>query len=112
MIIISSVAVDPEAVVAIDTEMDIRENIARVARIKTLDGGVVINNSGFSYGDITVTISEEITEAQAETIWYIFKNYVAINLATPAGFFLAAIKKVKTDNGALNMTILIDSKLA
>lgn len=110
MIIISTTTGDINGHVSINTNIDIRDNIARVSRVKTLDGGAVVDNSGFSYSDITVNISTRISESQAATLWYIFKTYTAILLSTNAGLFLAAIKRLKTNNGALDMTILIESR--
>lgn len=110
MISISTITADTAGMVSIDTELDPRENTARVSRTKTLDGGVYINNSGFCDGDRTVRVSAGVTEAQAETLWYIFKNYTSIHLATSDGFYLAVIETLKINNGDMNMTILIKSK--
>ena len=110
MISISTATADPLGHVIIDTNIDIRENTARVARTKTLDGGVYIQNSGFSDGDRTVRVSTRITEEQSATLWYIFSNYTSIHLATPDGLYLAVIKTLKLDNGKMTITILIESK--
>lgn len=110
MIFISTIVRDPGGAVLIDTDLDPRENTARVSRTKLLDGGVYINNSGVSDGDRTVRVSAEITQDQADILWYIFNNYTMVHLSTSDGFYKAAIQTLKTDNGQMTMTILINSK--
>jgi len=107
MISISTTIFDCNGSVVFDDSADIRENVARVSRIKTLDGGVVINNSGFSDGDMTVGISSKISEVKAKDLWHIFKNYTSINFSTEHGFFLGSIKTLKINNGRITMSILI-----
>jgi len=110
MISINTTTSDTNGSILINTVADIRDNTARISRTKTLDGGVVINNSGFSAGDMTLRISERISESKAAVLWYIFQNYTSILLSTNAGLFLAAIQSLKPNNGKMTMTILIESE--
>jgi len=111
MIAISSVTQDTAgSVVFSDKRMDYKENTARISRIKTLDGGVYITNSGVSDGDRTLNVSAKITEAQAIILWHIFETYTFIYAAISDGVFYAAISGMAIKNGVLEMTILIKSK--
>ena len=110
MLTISTITASITGNVELDANAEYRENIARVSRKKTLDGGVYIAHSGVTDGDRTISVETSITENQAERLWYIFNNYTFINLGTPDGFFLAVISSLKIKDGKIKMSIMIKSK--
>lgn len=112
MISITTKTYDLDGVIAFESYQDFKSNTARVNRQKTLDGGAYINHAGVSAGDMTFNISKTITEAQAETMWYIFENYTLLNIATDDGFFTGAIESLQINNGAMTCAVLIQSKEA
>lgn len=110
MISISTPIKDLNGNVIIKDRFDFRDNIARTTRVRTLDGGVVMNHFGVSSGDLTLLIRSKIEEADSNKLWNIFNNYTKIILSVPYGIFLATISRLSIDNGALSMTILVEQK--
>ena len=93
-----------------DTPGDYRENVARVHRVKTLDGGVHISHLGVSDGDRTLTVTARINEAQAAVLWAFYQDSTFVHVGTPGGFFIAVIKDLEINNGKIKMTILIKER--
>lgn len=91
--------------------LDKRENIARASRIKTLDGGIYINNGGVSEGDRSITVKETVTDIQADTLWEIFNRAENIHVSTQDGFFLGFFQKLTLDNGTADLTLWIKEKI-
>lgn len=111
MIAISTLTANVTGSVILPWTGDPRENTARVSRIATLDGGAVITHSGASDSDRTIYIRDlEISEDTADIIWNIFQTETKVLISISDGVYLAAIQTCKTNNGLLNMTILIESK--
>jgi len=86
---------------------NLREATARVIRSGTLDGGAVIDNMGYSDGDRTLEIIAYFSEQEEDLLWSIFKNELFINIATKEGFFYGSISRLRSDNGKVQLTILI-----
>lgn len=110
MIAISTITQDISGSVVLYTDADFRENSARVSRVKTLDGGVVITHSGVADGDRTIDIDTKISKAQADSLWYIFNNYTSIHISIGDGFFIGAISNLSVINGKLKMSIMIENR--
>jgi hypothetical protein len=89
---------------------DIDKIQSRISRSATLDGGVVIVNSGTIHGDRTFQISEKVSRSVAEKIKYIQENSVSILCSTREGLFLGVISETDYTNGTLKTTILIKNK--
>ncbi len=89
----------------------LKSNAARVSRTATLDGACVLDHSGFSDSDRTISVSGEISKTLANALWVIYRLGDKINVATEDGFWRAAISLLKVDAGQLNMTILIEEAL-
>jgi hypothetical protein len=63
----------------------------RVNRVKTLDGGVVVNDGGFSHGDRTVRIAWKVTNAaQFSALQYLVQTYSQLRLSLRDGVYLCA----------------------
>jgi hypothetical protein len=112
MISISTIEYDVNGSVSFDSYQDFKDNKARVNRQKVLDGTAYISHRGVSDGDRTLNVSEKITEAQAAIVWYMFKTYTFLHIATADGFFLGVIESLKIDNGAMACVILVKSMLS
>jgi len=110
MISISTTESNTEGNVIIDSDPDYRSNKARLARVKTLDGGVVINHFGTSVGDITLIVETELSTSESDKLWTIFENSTNILISIMDGLFLAAIKDLKINNGKVKITIYIEQK--
>jgi len=89
---------------------DLHSTTARVSRAKTLDGGVSITHSGTTDGDRTLKIKAKITKTQSDALWAIYNNDTFIQIAFSDGVFYGVIENFKTNNGNLDMTILIKER--
>ncbi len=85
----------------------IYEALPRVARQKTLDGGVVIDNQGFVAGDMTLSIFCELSEVDEASLRSLVESETLIHISTNYGFFTAAIENYTNDNGAVEMSVLL-----
>lgn len=83
---------------------------ARVARTKTLDGGVYINHSGVSDGDRTLNVIARLSEADRVRLVNIHQTETFVRVAIPDGVFQAAISSVRRQKADTVITILIKEK--
>jgi hypothetical protein len=90
-----------------DSRSEIRKASARISRTATLDLGTVIDHQGYSAGDRTIRVITEVSPADADFIWSLFKAELWVNISTSDGFFYGAISDCEIDRGQLSMTILI-----
>lgn len=88
----------------------IKNNVARVVSVPTLDGGSVIIHSGVSITDSVVQIKGILTKTQEDDLWNIFNNESFVLLASGNDLFFVSIKSLTTDDGKLVMSIIINSK--
>lgn len=99
--------------VEIHTAQDFRENSSRISRVKTLDGGVYIGYSGTSDGDRAIQLNnEKVTKEQEAALWSMFNDGVSVTVSIPDGFYTAAIKYLKINNGKITATIYLDTRLS
>ena len=90
-------------------ESKIRRFSRRVSRVATLDGGSVVNDSGFSHSDRTLIIEGRITETQRDNLEYMFQTYPLLNVAAKGEIRTCAPGKLECDNGKLKLTFLVVS---
>jgi hypothetical protein len=85
----------------------------RVSRTATLDGGCLIFDNGFSDSDRTIPIGFlDMTNAQEDSLRYLFQTYPLLCLAIPSGFLLGAIERMTVDNGKATMSFLVKEILS
>ena len=99
-------------IVQASSQSKLMENAARTSRVKTLDGGVSITHSGYADGDRTLRIQGKVTQVQANVLNDIHRNETFVRVAFFDGVFIAVIDRLNTDNGELDMTILIKEREA
>jgi hypothetical protein len=89
---------------------DLGEARRRVNRQKTLDGGVVVNDSGYATGDRTINIRWRIRSLeQYRAVERLVKLYPRLTAATSEGCFTVApdrLKRTRTDG---DLTLLVVS---
>jgi len=112
MISLSSVSANVEGNVIVkeSTATQIYTNTARVKVVPTLDGGSVSIHSGVSDTDRPVVIKGDITKSQETKLWSMFQNEPYILMAHRTDLFLISMKSLTTDNGKLNLSIIITNK--
>jgi hypothetical protein len=110
---ISSITADPNGDVLIEPNANtkMKANSRRVSRTKTLDGGVVITDSGYTDGDRTLEIHSNVTRVLWDKIWAIFKSYTLVYVATEDGFYSAAIEAARYEENEAVLTILVKERL-
>jgi hypothetical protein len=75
----------------VNPDTDFLEISRRVSRIATVDGGVAINDGGYSDGDILFDYTwRTVSKAHNDSIARIVKLYPTVKLSTIDGVFLAA----------------------
>ena len=88
----------------------LNEYPARVSRTKLLDGGVYINHSGVSDGDRTLNIVALLSEADRATLLNIHQTETFVHVATPDGYYTAAISSIRRKKADTIINILIKEK--
>lgn len=88
----------------------LNQNTARVTLIPTLDGGAVPIHGGVSTVDRPVSIKADISKTQESTLWELFENNIFLLMAHVNTLNTISIKKLKTDQGKLDMSIIIINK--
>jgi hypothetical protein len=80
---------------------------ARVARTKTLDGGVVLDHQGFSHGDRSIRIVVDVSEDEEAILKSMMENETIIYISTRDGCYSGCIKTMTGDNGEITLTLWI-----
>ena len=112
MISISMVTADTAGSIVIKENPDsgYRGGPARVTRTANLDGTTTINHGGVQDGDRTFSVRGNLTLAESDAIWYIFKNSTTVTVCTSEGAYRGAIELLEVDGGNLDMSVLIKEK--
>ena len=85
----------------------LRNEVARVSRSATLDGGCVIDHQGFSDSDRTLDIRTRSEKEMADALWELFRTATFLNVSTPEGFFYGVIENMADENGNVRLSILV-----
>ena len=112
MISLSSILSDTSGTVIFDA-LPATEKInttRRVSRTKTLDGGCVIVDGGFSDSDRTFDITAKYDESTADTIEYLHQNKTLIHVVIDDNIYSGAISSVKIKT-EIKLQILTKEKL-
>lgn len=115
MITLSALVFDPLGSVSLDElpSSDMDGVSRRVNRAKTLDGGVVINDGGFSHGDRTFRVRWRIkSEADFERVQRMARLYSRVHVATRRGLFLAVPESVTRSGRDGTITLMIEELIA
>ena len=85
----------------------------RVNRIATLDGGVAVNDFGFSDADRTLLLRWKPTDqAQHEDIERLAQTYPLLQVATRGGVYLAAPETYTQGSDESTLRLLVVEKLS
>lgn len=83
----------------------------RVSRIKTLDGGCVITDSGYSDSDRTIRAIVRYDEQKYCTIKTIFQNNAIVNIALRDGLYSGAMQSLSINENTIRVTVLVKERL-
>ena len=115
MIHLSALLYDPLGHVAIQAlqSSEINDIERRVNRAKTLDGGVTINDGGYSAGDRTFRVRWRVgNEAELRKVQRLVRTYALLTISSREGVFIAAPQSVRERNGVGDLTLLIKEQAA
>jgi hypothetical protein len=91
-------------------QTDLGEIRRRVNRQKTLDGGVVVNDSGYAPGDRTIRVRWRIqSEAQFLAVQRLVQTYPQLTACTREGVFTVAPEAVSKSGREGDLTLLVVS---
>lgn len=89
---------------------DLGETRRRVNRQKTLDGGVVVNDSGYAVGDRTIEVRWRIrSEAEYRAVQRLVQLYPRLMASTRDGCFEVAPERLSQSGREGDLTLLVVS---
>ena len=114
-ITLSPITFDPIGSISFQTRDDqtLGEKRRRMNRVATLDGGAVFNDFGYSEADRTIQLRWAVkSKVLEESVERLVQLYSRIHLATPQGFFLAAIDTYTPGATESSLSLLVVDKLS
>lgn len=111
LIALSKITQDAAGALLIDADYNskIYDATARVSRLGTLDGGVVIDHQGVVTGDRSIVVRCRLSEADEAIVRALFENETFIHIVTEGGFYTGVIQRIAGDNGDLAISLMIKS---
>lgn len=99
--------------VQVESQAEPSETRRRVNRIATLDGGVVLNDFGFTDGDRTILLRwQPADRAQHDDIERLVQTYGQLQIATRSGVYLAAPETYQQGDEESTLRLLVIEKLS
>src|SRR5574343_1266289 len=84
-------------------DSDIRNVMRGISRVKTLDGGVVVTDSGFAHGDRDFTVKIESSKTMWNTLLAMHEVTTLLHIATDEGVFSACWESLKEFGDVIEM---------
>jgi hypothetical protein len=110
---LSATVFDPIGYVEINTdEFPDRDTTRRVNRVITLDGGVAINDGGYSDGDLTFELEWKSDTAVNSAILRMLQLYPRAVLSTRSGVFEVVLETYRLNAGTSRLVCLPVSRLS
>ena len=89
------------------------ETRRRMNRVATLDGGAVVNDSGFSEADRTIDLKwKPSVEALEVLVDRLVRFYGRLNVSTRSGFYETAVEAYTPSDDESTLRLLVLSKLS
>jgi len=104
---------DPDGamLISINPDSELGSSTRRVNRVKTLDGGVSINDTGFSDGDREFKLKAQLSALEVEQINRLYQLYPLLSISTSNGVFEGAIDQVTETPPTTNINFLVRARL-
>lgn len=91
---------------------DIGDMTRRTNKVKTLDGGVAMNDAGFSWGDLdSVLIWTTRSREYEGRVGALVRNHGTLRFSNDRGIFLATPERYSVSAGESRLTLSITAKL-
>ena len=84
----------------------------RVNRVKTLDGGYALNDSGHADSDRTITLEWDADADVDTVVEYMIRYHSRMTLSIKAGCWLVAAQSFETRRGTSTLVLLALDRLA
>ena len=89
------------------------EVVRRVSKVKTLDGGVSIHDTGHSYADVTLTIDMPyLTKTEVERLEYFVRRYPLVRVSVFWGVLLCVPERFTNTVPGGQLVLLAKEKLS
>jgi hypothetical protein len=88
------------------------ENSARISRVSTLDGSVVVVHSGVTDGDRNINLKSKVTSAQESVLKTIFENETLVVISTKNGCYTGCIQQLTMTSGNADVKIILKEKIS
>ena len=112
MISISAPTYDPAGVVRIQDAPATDPLRRRVNRQRTLDGGVVVNDGGYSHGDRDITVRwRPKSQAEYDAVARLLQMYPQLIVSTREGVFRCAPSTLESRSGEATLSLLVINKM-
>lgn len=104
---------DPDGCLSIniDPDSELGNTTRRVNRVKTLDGGVSINDTGFSQGDRELKIKAKLSNVEIAAIQRLQSLYPLLSISTKYGVFEGVINQISENAPQSHINFLVKGKL-
>jgi len=117
MIALSANTVDADGNVVFDETNDsnLRDTARRVSRTKTLDGGCVIVDGGWTASDKTLNIGLKYDAAKVAVVKHLHEDYTLILISMNEGFYSGVISGLsfpRTGVAEVLVEVLIKEQIA
>jgi len=83
----------------------------RVNRVRTMGGGVVVNDGGFAHGDRDLLIRFKPTQAQFDAVQRLVRLYPQLDVSTRGGVFRCAPSTLETRKGETTLALLVIERM-
>lgn len=93
------------------SDSKLNDSTRRVSRRKTINGGVFLDDLGFSHGDRTFEIKANSTAALIANISQLKQVYSQCQCITSEGVFLGVIRSITENGNVLTTQFLIKEKV-
>jgi len=102
---------DGNLIIAIQADSELGNTTRRVNRVKTLDGGVSINDTGFSESDREFKIKAQLSKSETDQINRLYQLYPLLSISTKLGVFEGVIDQISESPPVTNINFLVKARL-
>ena len=110
---IASKTFDPSGIFDFNLEgpgEGLQDRVRRTGGSQTLDGGVVVEDGGFSHGDRLLTVKAKVTKTGRATLQRIVELYPTVNVSFEDGFFTAVLTNLSFTGNVATVRVQLVSK--
>ena len=88
------------------------DSTARISKVSTLDGGVVMVHSGVTDGDRNISVKARLSATDEGYLKDIYEDETLVVVSTADGCYLGGILNFNKNNGIVTISISIKEKIS